>query len=126
MRPDIRILHGFRLLVRNPDGARLSADRGFNDLIGHALGESVDWLVLPVERLPEGFLNLRSGIAGAALQKFVNYRLRVAIIGRIEAELSESHALRSFVHEANRGTDCWFLDTMEEFETRLSAFGTPA
>ncbi|MBB3656897.1 hypothetical protein FHX15_002125 [Rhizobium sp. BK650] len=126
MRDDIGILHGFRLLVRNPDCARLSADSGFNALIGDALGESVDWVVLTVEHLPEGFLSLRSGVAGAAIQKFVNYRLRVAIIGRIDAELAESQALRSFVDEANRGTDCWFLDTMEEFEARLSAFSTPA
>lgn len=126
MRNDITLLHGFRLLVRSPDGARLLADSGFNDLIGHALGESVDWVVLPVERLPEDFLSLRSGIAGAVLQKFVNYRLRIAIIGRIDAELAESNALRSFVHEINCGTDCWFLDTMEEFEARLAAFSTPA
>lgn len=126
MHPDIRLLHGFRLLLRNPDGPRLTADSGFNDLIGHALGEAADWVVLPVERLPEGFLNLRSRIAGATIQKFVNYRLRLAVIGNIEAELAGSQALRSFVHETNRGTDCWFLDTMEEFETRLSAFSTPA
>lgn len=126
MSSDIRLLHGFRVLVRNPDGPRLSADSGINDLIGHALGEAVDWVVVPVERLPEAFLSLRSGIAGAALQKFVNYRLRIAIIGRIDTEFAGSHALRSFIHETNRGTDCWFLDTMEEFEDRLSAFSTPA
>lgn len=55
-----------------------------------------------------------------------NYRLRLAIIGNIDAGLANSQALRSFVHETNRGTDCWFLDTMEELETRLSAFSTPA
>jgi len=126
VRPDIRLLHGFRLLLRNPDGPRLTADSGFNDLIGHALGEAVDWVVLPVERLPEGFLNLRSGIAGAAIQKFVNYRMRLAIIGNIDVGLAGSQALRSFIYETNRGTHCWFLDTMDEFETRLSAFSTPA
>ena len=126
MHPDIRLLHGFRLLLRNPDGPRLTADSGFDDLIGHALGEAADWVVLPVERLPEDFLNLRSGIAGATIQKFVNYRMRLAFIGNIDAELAGSQALRSFVYETNRGTDCWFLDTMEEFETRLSAFSTPA
>jgi hypothetical protein len=83
-------------------------------------------VVLPVARLPEGFLTLRSGIAGAAIQKFVNYKVRIAIIGRIDAELAGSNALQSFVLEANRGTTCWFLDTMEEFEARLSAFSTPA
>ena len=126
MHPDIRLLRGFRLLLGNPDGGRLTADSGFDDLIGHALGEAVDWVVLPVECLPEAFLNLRSGIAGATIQKFVNYRLRLAVIGNIDAELAGSQALRSYVYETNRGTDCWFLDTMEELEARLSAFSTPA
>lgn len=126
MSNDIKLLHGFRVLLRNPDGKPLSAESGINDLIGHALGEAVDWVVLPVPRLPEGFLTLRSGIAGSAIQKFVNYRVRVAIIGRIDAELAASNALQSFVLEANRGTTCWFLDTMEEFDARLSAFSTPA
>ena len=123
---DIKLLHGFRVLLHNPDGKPLSAESGINDLIGHALGEAVDWVVLPVARLPEGFLTLRSGIAGAAIQKFVNYKVRIAIIGRIDAELAGSNALQSFVLEANRGATCWFLDTMEEFEARLSAFSTPA
>lgn len=126
MRTDIRLFHGFRVLVPNPDGKQLSTESGIDDLIGQALGEAVDWLVLPVARLPEGFLTLRSGIAGAAIQKFVNYRVRIAIIGRIDAELAGSNALQSFVLETNRGTTCWFLDTMEEFEARLSAFSTPA
>ncbi|EJJ29601.1 DUF4180 domain-containing protein [Rhizobium sp. CF142] len=126
MSNDIRLSHGFRVLLRNPDGKPLSAESGINDLIGQALGEAVDWVVLPVARLPEGFLTLRSGIAGAAIQKFVNYKVRIAIIGRIDAELAASKALQSFVLEANRGTTCWFLDTMEEFEAKLSAFSTPA
>ncbi|GAA3109142.1 hypothetical protein GCM10010520_62100 [Rhizobium viscosum] len=126
MSNDIRLSHGFRVLLRNPDGKPLSAESGINDLIGHALGEAVDWVVLPVADLPEDFLTLRSGIAGAAIQKFTNYKVRVAIIGRIDAELAVSNALQSFVLEANRGTTCWFLDTMEEFEARLSAFSTPA
>ncbi len=126
MSNDIRLSHGFRVLLRNPDGKPLSAESGINDLIGQALGEAVDWVVLPVARLPEGFLTLRSGIAGAAIQKFVNYKVRIAIIGRIDAELAGSNALHSFVLEANRGTTCWFLDTMEEFDAKLSAFSTPA
>ncbi len=126
MSNDIRLSHGFRMLLRNPDGKPLSAESGINDLIGHALGEAVDWVVLPVARLPEGFLTLRSGIAGTAIQKFVNYRVRIAIIGGIDAELAGSNALQSFILEANRGTTCWFLDTMEEFEARLEAFSTPA
>jgi hypothetical protein len=123
---DIRDSHGFRVLVRNPDGKPLSAESGINDLIAHAPGEAVDWVVLPVSRLPRGFLTLHSGIAGAAIQKLTNYRVRIAIIGRIDAELAGSNALQSFVLEANRGTTCWFLDTMEEFDARLSAFSTPA
>ncbi|MBB3590949.1 hypothetical protein FHX08_001293 [Rhizobium sp. BK529] len=126
MSNDIRLLHGFRVLVCDPDSKQLAAASGIDDLIRHALREAVDWVVLPIARLPDGFLTLRSGIAGATIQKFVNYRLRVAIIGWIDDPLAASKALQNFVLEANCGTDCWFLDTMEEFEARLSAFSTPA
>jgi Domain of unknown function (DUF4180) len=42
-------------------------------------------------------------LAGEFAQKFVNYRLRLAIVGDISQHLAGSEALCDFVAETNRG-----------------------
>ena len=70
------------------------------DLVA-ACAEGRPWAVLiHGDALAEPFLDLRTGLAGAILQKFVNYHLRVAVLvpGRIpEGRFGE------YVREANRG-----------------------
>ena len=63
-------------------------------MIGAARGESASLVALPVERLHEDFFRLRTGVAGEFVQKFVTYRVRLAIVGDIARHLSESEALR--------------------------------
>src|SRR5262245_56432611 len=47
------------------------------DAVGASLGRS---MVLAETDLGPAFFDLRSGLAGELIQKFVNYRVRVAII----------------------------------------------
>jgi len=54
------------------------------------------------------------------IQKIVQYRLRLVIVGDISRHLAESSALRAFVLEANRGKEVWFLATREELDQRLA------
>ena len=60
-----------------------------------------------------------TGVAGEVVQKFVNYRLRLAVVGGISGHVTRSTALRDFVVEANRGRQLWFVDTPAELEERL-------
>lgn len=113
----IETLGGLRVLMCATEGVTL-ADGGFEDLLSSALGHRVDMLVLPVERLGEGFLDLRTGIAGAVLQKLVNYRLRAAVVGDVSQASERSTAWRDFVREANRGKTCWFVGDVGELEAR--------
>lgn len=99
------------------EGRRLRSDRDAVDLIGEAQG--ADLIVIPAERLEEDFFRLRTGVAGAFLQKFATYHRRVAILGDISRHVQESTALRDFVVEANRGDHVWFVETIEELERRL-------
>ena len=89
------------------------------DLIGEALGGEIAWVALPAARLGEDFFNLRTGVAGEVIQKFVTYRLRLAIVGDISAHLARSDALRDFVRESNRGAHVWFVESLAELEARL-------
>ena len=63
--------------------------------------------------------DLRSGVAGEIAQKFVNYRLKLAIVGDLIDHLARSEALRAFVRESNRGRQLWFVETPAELAERL-------
>ena len=77
-----------------------------------------DWIAVPVARLDPAFFDLRSGVAGEFVQKFVNYGQRLAIVGEIPAP---SDALRDFVRECNRGRQVWFVADADELAERLAA-----
>jgi hypothetical protein len=103
-----------------PDGNKLQTERDAIELIGEALSRGASLVLIPAERLGDDFFRLRSGIAGAIIQKFVTYRLRLAIVGDTSAHVAASSAFRDFVIEANRGHQVWFLETREELSQRLA------
>jgi len=79
------------------------------DIIGEAFGKGADLVVIPASRLGSEFFRLSTGLAGAMLQKFTNYQMRVAIVGDIAEYLEKSAPLRDFVRESNRGSQVRFL-----------------
>jgi hypothetical protein len=114
-------MHGVPVLVLPEDGPRLQSDSDAVDLIGKAIEHGADVVLLPVARLTDDFFVLRTRLAGEVIQKFVNYRLRLAIVGDISQHLAESSALRDFVAETNRGSQLWFVATTQELDQRLAA-----
>lgn len=110
---------GLRVLVCSPDGAKLGDDRDAVELIGEAASHRADLVAIPAERLDDGFFALETRIAGEIIQKFVNYRLRLAILGDVSRHLSESSSLRAFVHEANEDRQVWFVADLAELDARL-------
>ena len=114
-------LGGRPIMLCAPTGPRLDSELAAVELIGSLWGQEVDWVVLPTARLGETFFDLRTGLAGAVIQKFVTYRLRLAIVGDITAELAASAALRDFVRESNGGDRVWFVPDLVTLETRLLA-----
>lgn len=112
---------GTRVLLCAADGPRLATEQDAVDLLAEAFSQQVDLVVLPVARLAERFFDLRSGFAGQVVQKFVQYRRRIAIVGDIDAHVAASNALRDYVTEANRGREVWFLRDIAELDARLAA-----
>jgi len=116
-------LHGVRVLRCTPDGPPLDGEQAALDLIGDAMGHDAELVAVPVERVADEFFRLRSGIAGAVMQKFVNYRVRLAVVGDLTRHLAGSTALRDFVHETNRGGHIWFLADDDALDARLRPAG---
>ena len=68
-------------------------------------------MVLSKECLDESFFRLSSGLAGEVLQKFVNYQMRLAIVGDFSRYTSKP--LQDFIRESNQGSQVGFWPTEE-------------
>ncbi|WP_405691629.1 DUF4180 domain-containing protein [Streptomyces sp. NBC_00057] len=107
------------VLICAPDGAPLRDEQDALDLIGEGLQHDATWVAVPVGRLTDDFFRLRTRVAGDIVQKFVNYRLKLAVVGDISRHTDASNALRDFVRESNRGTQLWFLPDIDALHARL-------
>lgn len=121
MSGQISEIGGLRALVCDLDGPLLATSRDGSDLVGDAFSVDAQLVVIPVQRLSADFLRLSSGLAGEVLQKFVNYRLKIAILGDISDAAAASGPLRDFVTESNRGASVWFAPDLPSLEALILA-----
>ncbi len=113
-------LHGTIVFLCDAEGPLIAGDHGAADLIGDAFGSGATMIAIPLDRLGLDFLKLSTRVAGELLQKLVNYRFQVAILGDVSAAVATSDALRDFVVESNRGETVWFLPDLAALEARLA------
>lgn len=113
---------GVPVLVCDPAGPPVATTEAALDLIGAALG-GAEVVAVPAGRLDPSFFSLGTRFAGEVMQKFVNYRLRLVVVGDISAHLAESGALRALVAESNRHDHIWFVPDLAALDARLAATG---
>jgi hypothetical protein len=109
-----------RILVLDEEGLALRTVGDATDFISAAWERQADTVALPVTRIDPGFFSLRTGLAGEVIQKFVNYRIRLVVVGDIAAQMATSDALRDFVYESNRGRHVWFVDGLDALRAKLA------
>jgi uncharacterized protein DUF4180 len=119
MQGDVYEIHGQRILELPAEGPLLRTGQDANDLIGEAKSSGASLVVLPIARLDPAFFELRTGVAGEMVQKFVTYQVPVAIVGDTSQLESESKSLRDFIYESNRRGSVWFLADKEALHERL-------
>lgn len=68
-------------------------------------------IIIHKQVLNQDFFDLKTGLAGEILQKFSNYRMRLAIIGDFSQITSRS--LRDFIRESNRSGVISFIESFE-------------
>jgi hypothetical protein len=108
------------VLVRGSDGAAVATVQDALDLIG-ATYQGAEVVAVAADRFDDRFFDLESGFAGEVMQKFVNYRVQLVIVGDISRHLEASRALRALVHESNQGRHVWFVADLADLDTRLAA-----
>jgi hypothetical protein len=109
---------GVPVLLCADDGPPIATTQDALDVIGSAFSRA-DVVAIPAGRLDQSFFALRTGLAGEIMQKFVNYHLRLAIVGDISPSVAASTALRDLIIESNRGRHIWFVADLDELDTHL-------
>jgi hypothetical protein len=108
-------INGQSIAELSAKGVVLSTAQEFLQMI---MNSSADSIIVHQENIDEQFFDLRSGLAGEMLQKVVNYRLRLAIVG--DFSIYESNSLKAFILESNRSNSIAFVNTTEDALIRLS------
>jgi hypothetical protein len=82
------------------------------ELINMPESKECNNFIIYEKNLARDFFNLGSGVAGDILQKFSNYRLRLAVIGDFSKYKSKN--LNDFFRESNKTGNILFLNSIEE------------
>lgn len=108
-------IKGQSIAELSANNVTLSTTQQFLQMIMDSCAEAV---IVHKVNIDESFFDLRSGLAGEMLQKVVNYRLRLAIVG--DFSMYESKSLKAFIYESNKSSTIVFVSTAEEALKRLS------
>ncbi len=74
-------------------------------------------IVINKGAITEDFFILSTGLAGEILQKFINYRFKLAIVGDFSGYTSKP--LRDFMFECNSGRDIFFVSSENDAVKKL-------
>ncbi|MCE3226077.1 MAG: alpha/beta hydrolase [Bacteroidetes bacterium] len=82
------------------------------DLLGNLYYDGFDKIILYKKNITPEFFDLKTKLAGEILQKFSNYRVRLAIVG--DFSNIQSQSLKDFIFESNKGKQVGFVKSKEE------------
>jgi hypothetical protein len=90
------------------------------DMIASAQYETdCDKLILHKSCVADEFFVLSTGIAGEILQKFINYRKKIAIVGDYSKYTSKP--LKDFIYESNKGNSIYFVPSIDDAVIKLDS-----
>lgn len=79
-------------------------------LLGDLYYQGFDKIILHEENIVPEFFDLKTKLAGEVLQKFVQYRMSLAVVGDFSKYTSKS--LRDFIYECNQGRQVNFVQEL--------------
>lgn len=88
------------------------------DIISLCISNSINLLILREGTLTDDFINLRTGLAGIVLQKFINYNIKASAVidmeleGRFKELVYELNKANNFrVFDNNLDAENWILNS---------------
>lgn len=88
------------------------------DLLGNLYYQDFETVILHEKNITPDFFDLKTKMAGEILQKFSNYRVRLAVVGDFSKYQSKS--IQEFILESNKGKQVVFVDSVEMALNKLS------
>ncbi|GEM44518.1 DUF4180 domain-containing protein [Deinococcus cellulosilyticus] len=95
----------------------LGSEQDALDLVALGMEQQTGLLLLHAEALSEDFFQLKTGVAGAMLQKFINYHMKTAVV--LADQEGQHLRFREMVSEANKGQAFRVFETREAAENWL-------
>lgn len=104
--------------VMREDGCHITIPQDAMDLIATVRYQTgCEALILSKKNLSEDFFRLSTGLAGEILQKFVNYGMKIAVVGDFSGYTSKP--LQDFIRESNQGNTVFFVGSEAEALEKL-------
>ncbi|MBB6214290.1 hypothetical protein HNQ80_000359 [Anaerosolibacter carboniphilus] len=75
-------------------------------------------IILNKSAICEEFFHLKTRLAGEIMQKFINYHIKIAIVG--DYSVYSSKSLKDFIYESNQGKDIFFVSNEKQAIEKLS------
>ncbi len=117
---DIVEKSGAKIAVVNDKATVITDEQSAVDFMSEVLEKTgCDRVIVDKCIVPKEFFDLSTGLAGSILQKFVNYRMKIAFVGNFS--IYQSKSLRDFIYESNKGKDVFFVDSEEQALEKLSS-----
>lgn len=119
MHHQIKVHRGKRYLHLTSGGLPILREQDANAIIELCVEHDTNEVLLDVGALPDEFFTLRTGLAGAVLQKFINFSVKAAAIIEVGRPLSEH--FREMVSEYRaRNAFCVFTNQEEAIDWLLA------
>lgn len=103
--------------VKSEDTFIRSAEDGL-ELLGNLYYQNFDKIILHKKNITPHFFVLKNGMAGEILQKFSNYRVKLAIVGDFSNITSKS--VKDFIYESNKVGHVNFLTSVSQALMKFS------
>lgn len=100
------------------DNIEISKTQDAIDLMANCFYLKTKSLIINEKNIIPDFFDLKTGIAGEILQKFVTYNFKIAIIG--DYSKYQSSVLKDFIYESNKQGEINFVKSIEEAKEKLS------
>lgn len=88
-------------IVIDSDKNRISAEKDVNAIISLCFENRVNLLIIYDNSLSDDFFDLKTGLAGITLQKFINYNIKAAVIVTDDSKINTR--FREMILESNKG-----------------------
>ncbi len=100
------------------EGIIINSEQDALDLLANCGYQGADSIIIDEHNLSPHFFELSTGLAGNMLQKFSNYRMRLAIVGSFDKY--DSKSLRDFIYESNKAKRINFVSSADEAKAVLT------